>query len=670
MRLALDARRAAAPTTGAPARAWPLAAELAILAMILGGALALRLVGIANDTDLSDEGIRGVQLRLLAAGFKPVAEIYASQGPLSLVLFAPFYLLLGADLTAARLASVAYSMVCLVAAFGLGRALAGPPAGLTAALLLGVSPVFLEVSRRAYVEVPSLAPAMVGLLALVYWRTTGRPVWLIGSAALLAIGVLAKPMAAVVGVAALGLILAGPQGRAGVEDGRSATSSDRLRPRILSLAIFSATGLVVVAVVVLAIGPAAIWDQVVGYRVAARAVRGWALAETWDVLRSELGRDGVGLVALALAGAVVALGRRSALAGALVAWLLAGTAMLFAYSPLWPKHVVYLLPPLAVLGGAAVAGVGSVVAVRAARARSAMLPALAAGAAVVLWLAMLPTTVLSEDRALIERSAGSDATRYADDVRTVAAVTAPDDFVVMDDAYLAALTGRLTPPFLADLSWNRILARALTAEQAIDETRRFGTRVVVVQDDHLGQLNRYVDWLDDEYVLVKSYVQKRPNRFRRVYVHPDADLAPLKSALLAGLDTRIDAPIGPVVLHGYSLERREWRSGSRYGLTLFWEARESLPEEHALMTRLRDADGRAVLEQEWKTGDAGQELHTWEAGRWQVQALRILADDLEPGAYTLTVGLERPDARGVTGPPEELSLGTVTVVRGARDPGD
>lgn len=670
MTLTSDARYPAASTTGVRSSAWPLAAESAALGVILAGALTLRLVGIANDTDLSDEGIRGVQLRLMAAGYTPVSEIYASQGPLSLVLVAPFYQLLGADLTAARLASVCYGMVCVVAAFGLGRALAGPPAALAAALLLGVSPVFLEGSRRAYVEVPSLAPAMLGALLLIRWRTSGQPGWLVGSAVLLAIGVLAKPMAIMLGAAAFVLIVAGTPGRGGYVGDASASRSRPGRWRPASLALFAGTGLAVVAVVVLAIGPAAIWDQLVGYRVAARAARGWALAENWSVIRSELGREGIGLLALVLVGATITLRRRSALAVALLAWLLVGVGMLLAYSPLWPKHVAYLLPPLAVLGGAAFAGVVSAVAPGMSRPRSVVVPGAAAGVAVMLWLATLPTTVLSEDRALVERSAGGDAARYADDLQTVAAVTGPDEFVVMDDAYLAARTGRLTPPFLADLSWNRILARALTPERAIEETRRFDTRVVVVQDDHLGQLSRYLAWLDREYVLVKSYGQRKPNRFRRVYVHPGADFDALKAALLAGLDTRPEARIGPAILHGYSLERSEWKPGSRYGLTLLWEAPDARPPEHALMIRLRDPEGRAVLEQEWRVGDAGQELHTWEAGRWQVQALRILAEDVRPGRYTLTVALERAARRVATTAPDELPLGTVTVVRAPREAGE
>ena len=61
-----------------------LAVEVALLGTVLGAAIVLRLIGLADHTDASDEGIRGIQLRLLAAGFEPVSEIYSSQGPLSL----------------------------------------------------------------------------------------------------------------------------------------------------------------------------------------------------------------------------------------------------------------------------------------------------------------------------------------------------------------------------------------------------------------------------------------------------------------------------------------------------------------------------------------------------------------------------------------------------------
>ena len=90
---------------------WLLAVEVAALVGLAWLAVAVRLTGLADHTDLSDEGIRGVQLRLLAAGFTPVSEIYASQGPLSLWSFWPAVALFGPAIVVARATVVACSLV-------------------------------------------------------------------------------------------------------------------------------------------------------------------------------------------------------------------------------------------------------------------------------------------------------------------------------------------------------------------------------------------------------------------------------------------------------------------------------------------------------------------------------------------------------------------------------
>jgi hypothetical protein len=653
---------------GAPSR-WrmcslPLGLETVALVGVVGLALALRLVGIAQDTDVSDEGIRGLQLRLMSAGFRPMSEIYASQGPLSLVLFYPLYRLFGADIVAARLAVVLYSIVSLLAVFWLGRRLAGPIGGLAAAALLAISPVFLGNSRLALVEIPSLAPGLLAIAALLRYRNTGLRRWLVTAAMLLAIATLAKPMAAVVGAAAL-VLIAAPRGRA--QDVGAGASS---RTRFADLALYGAVGLAAVALVAVLIGPSVVYEQLVNYRLAARTARGWDLAANWSIVRTEFGREGLGLLILGGVGAAAAVRARPVLAYALLAWLASGLVLVVFYSPLWPKHLVYLLPPLALLAGAAVAqAVGAVPQLVTRRRPSPM--SLGALAAVLVYLIGLPS-LAEQDRRLLARTAGDDPERYVDDVRVARAASGLDDFIVMDDAYLALATDRLVPPYLVDLSWNRILARALTADRAIAETDRFDAKALVIQDDHLGQLSRYLTWADREYLLVKSYLERKPDRFRRVYVHPDIDLAPVRDALAAGIQTPMHAELGPVALRGYTVERRDLKPGLRFALTFHWESLVEMPPEHHLVVRFRRPDGQVEQQSTWKIGDGAQELDSWSAGRWQFQTIRLpVEDQVQPGTYLLTVALDAPgggqriprNVRGAstTASGSELQLGTVTV---------
>src|SRR5205823_2799943 len=153
-----------------------------------------------------DEGFRAEQLLLMAAGFRPVKDVFASQGPLSLDVFYPFYLLLGQSLAGARLAVVVYSLLAILAVYATARLVGGRAGGWSAAALLIASPTFLKNSRLALVEIPAILPAIVALgAALAYQRGRDRR-WLIVSALALALALAIKPMIVAV-VPAVGLAL-------------------------------------------------------------------------------------------------------------------------------------------------------------------------------------------------------------------------------------------------------------------------------------------------------------------------------------------------------------------------------------------------------------------------------------------------------------------------------
>ena len=639
-------------------------AEALAVAAILVLAVVPRLVGIANDTDLSDEGIRAVQLRLMAAGYWPVREIYAAQGPLSLPATYPLYALLGGDLVAARLAVTAYSLVGLLATYWLVRRLAGPVAGLAAGTLLAISPLYLEGSRLALVEVPSMVPALAALVALLCYREGGRRVWLVGSAILLAVAMLVKPMV-LMAAAPAAMLLAWPI----LRPDSDSSAGRPWRRTFADTLLYGLTGLAVVVLTIVVIGPAETYAQLVEYRAGARAVLDSTTAENWARISGQLGREGPGLLIAAGVGATV-LARRPLAVAVPLAWLAVGLALLLVYTPLYPKHVVYLVPPLAILAGATAGAAARALGMLAARRRPGVLGA----ASVLATLGLVATLsgVVEADRRILARQPSGDLARYADDLRVVAAATAPNDFIVMDDPYLAGLTGRLMPPHMADLSYTRILARTLASTRAKSETEDFDARVVVVQDDRLGQLGRYLDWVDRSYVLVKAYVRRAPNRYRRVYVHSDADLAAVRVALAPSIEQPFRAETGSVAVLGYTLDRRELRPREVLDLTVHWEAVRDTPPGHDVVIRLRDADGQPVQETELPIGDGEQVFGTWRAGRWQLQTLHVEIDRrVRPGRYTLTLGLDSSDPtaraiRGTAGAVEvnadgELVLGTIVV---------
>jgi hypothetical protein len=601
------------------------------MAVALGVGAWLRLVNIGADTDLSDEGIRGLQLRMMAAGFKPVAEIYSSQGPLSIPMFYPAYATLGGDIAAARIGVVVYALVAAIATAAIAWRLCGAAAGVVAMSALLLSPTFLETSRLAFVEVPSLAPALVALALVVGVQGRWRRPSLALAAGLFAVGVLAKPMAIVVAVP-MCLFLLG-------DSTRRAASREA--------ALMAIVGGVVTLAVVIWAGPRELMEQLVGYRLAARSARGWELATNLGALGGELRREWVGVWALAALGCVAGLSaRRQLLPVAL--WLSAGLAMLTVYSPLWPKHVAYAMPPVAILAGAGAAWLAG-------RGR------LTAGGVALVLVGLLAVDGVRAGEILAQLTrprAVPDLVRHAEDREIVAALTGPDDYIVMDDAYPAMLTGRLVPPGLVDLSWNRIVARALTNDQAIAQLDDYRPTVVLIQDDHLGRLPRVVAWLDREYLLVKSIAQRRPERFRRLYVRPETTVDALEGQL--GAVGPVHAEMGGLQLRALGVDGSEVRAGNRLELRLEWMATAPAPAAREMTVMIRDQAGRAAHESQWPIGDGAQGTPTWRAGRWLVQVLRLPIDgDTPPGDYSIVLQASRGNAT-VGG---EVTLGRLAVTR-------
>ena len=146
-----------------------------MLGAILIVAAFMRLVRLSGTSGDLDEGIRGIQLLLMSAGYRPMQEIYSSQGPLLLDMLYPVLPAVRRDagggparrrgLLAARASS---------ASTAAARAIGGPVGGAAAALLLTLSPNYLRNSRQALAEVPALAPAILAVAAAFEYQRSGR----------------------------------------------------------------------------------------------------------------------------------------------------------------------------------------------------------------------------------------------------------------------------------------------------------------------------------------------------------------------------------------------------------------------------------------------------------------------------------------------------------------
>ena len=629
-------------------RAGALAGWLGLLAL-LALAVPSRLLNLEQFAGKFDEGIRGTQLMLMAAGYRPFREIFASQGPLSLDVFFPTYMLFGQTLGAARLAPALFSIVGIVVAAWTARHTNGLVAGAVAGLLLTLSPIFLKNSRLALVEVPALVPALGAVGAALAYGRSGDRRWIVGAGALMALALAIKPIV-VPALLPIGLAIL-LRGRGWLQSGLT----------------FSMVLLAVVGAIIVVVGPSGVYDQMIRFRMASRGVEGWSLKENWAAISGEIADEQLVLPVLAIVAAVVLLACRPKLGVPLVGWMVGSLGLLLVYTPLQFKHAVVLLPPMALTIGVAAGEVWRRWDGRSAGARPPWL-LLAIGVALTGWYVASLPRILDLDRRLIAGMPESRPESFDGESRLLAGITGPSDFIIVDEPSVAFGSRRLVPPSLVDTSMVRIRSRSLDADDVIAAAAQYHVQTLFLFSDGLRSLKPFSEWVDREFVAIE--ISDRPNgKQRAVYLHRDADRDAARSLLERGLDRTGGATFGGQLrLLGHGLEPGEIRPGGSVTVRLGWQAVGPVSADYSVVTILKDRAGQTVEQNQRGLGGGGEGTSAWETGRWVFRTSSLdLKRSVQPGAYTLAVGLYDSKARKLvpldgTAPGEEtVTLGTIQV---------
>jgi hypothetical protein len=644
-------------------RPW-LVLEAVLLLAILGASLPARLHDLEGPRggfpDLYDEGIEAQQLLLVSNGFRPSRDIYDPDGTLKLVVLYPFYALFGQTLGAARLGVGLLSLLGLLGIWWTARQAAGALGGLAAVVLLAASPAYLEASRLLLAEVPSLTPCLWAIGCGIRWLRGGGPGWLYGAAVLATVGVLVKLSALPVAVP-LGLLVLLRPG---------------VRPRQVAIALGLALGITAGSVLIM--GPAEVYEQVVQYRLGARQ-GGWELRHNFKKVLAEPFAQQPGLFILAAAGGLLLINTNWRSGLALTSWLVATTAVLLVHTPLHPKHLANLYPPLALVGGA---GFGRAVWLawkegpsgRPVRLTTLML----AGLLLAFPLGAVP--VASGNVSHAEDAEDPDLNVFDHEAsETVALLTGPRDFVLTDHPYIAVLARRMTPPKLDGVSLGLIRAGRLTDRDIIGMAQQYDTRLVLTWSDRLRRLAAIPPWLDRNYVLVQAFGNRnvktpRGAKDRSVYLRRDPSagsgqapsagsgqahaggttgrqddwswqgLAASREVLERSLELRETADFeGQLRLLGVSLSSSAVAAGEQITFTFGWLGLAPMSTDYHLTVQLIGSEGDSRHAQEHDLEGSVRGTSTWEPGRWLFRTFAVRPErDTPPGEYRLQVTVTDP----------------------------
>ena len=469
---------------------------LALFAIALG--MRLYKLDVPFDRDGYDEGVYWQSLRAMSAGHALYQQIFYSQPPFFLLSIYPFFALFGGTLWSARLGVALISLLGLLGAFLLGKALSRRVGAIAALLLLLVNPLYLAESQTLQAEAPTVAFSLLAVGLAYLWWEHPEGITSLCLAALsgmtLSLGILCKFLAlsSVVPIALLML--------ARLWQIWQKQPGTRLASSRSPIAGIASCIVIMVLVLLPFLGSYhEMIQSVITFHTAASQLT--SLSDSMLQMQQLL----TSVLALAaLYGIGAALLRRDWRVLPLVAWLLSTVYSLWRLVPLFPHHLVALIPPFIAL---AVMGIGDT------SRYPAYKPILAKSITLISLLILLVTILLAvpQDRIYYHNATIHSTDGLAQQEAIVATdlrnAIAPDQLVITDAQFIAGLADRSTPPSLVDTSAVRIETGYIMSQQLINEASQPQVHAVLFFTGRLYRpsLMAFHTWVTQHFQLIHRY---------------------------------------------------------------------------------------------------------------------------------------------------------------------
>ncbi len=470
-------------------------------------ALVLALQTLQGQISDYDEGVYWQSLRAMADGHPLFSSVFSSQPPLFLLSVYPFYMIFGQSLSAARLALIVFSLAGIAGTYVAGRALGHGAIGAVACLLLALDPLYEHGAHTLQAELPSVALQIWAVAcAVLAMRASGRRrTWLVvGSGVLLGCALLIK-LFAIAALVPIVLYLSVPLARRWLDKGGNlrwpprSEVWDGLRQIAPTLG-WLAAGLFGAIVVILLpyIGQlGTVYDQVVRFHLAAAQADSQSSRDNLQLIVETLWD--ARLVFIAVPAIIVVVWRRMWVSAPLILWALVAFITLLRQQPLLEHHIVLLSPALALVTGCGVYAVWQA-STEPSRQR------LAQTVTLVVLVVMCITGLAFNWSQNVAANASLPA-RTLSMALALQGVSAPDEVVLSDDQYAAALANRDVPPQLVDTSAVRITSGYLMASQLEDYITRNRIHVILFASGRFDLLPGFRDWVAARYTLVTTFDQ-------------------------------------------------------------------------------------------------------------------------------------------------------------------
>jgi len=462
-------------------------------------------LGLPFDRDGYDEGVYWQTLRSMSAGNTLYKQIFYSQPPFFMLSTFPGYILFGSSLWSARLGIVLVSLLGLLGAFLLGKALSGRLGAIAAMLLLIVNPLYLAQSQTIEAEVSSTALSLLAIgLAYLWWEHPEGTRGLF-YAALTGIAITLSILCKLLSIAVfvpIALLIAARVWQ--ILHKQPGTRLIGLLPILVGITTCVLT--FVVLLLPFSGSYQAMLQSIITFHSTAALVYSHSQQANISTLQNAL----ISLLTLtACFGTVAALLRRDWRVVPLIGWLIATLYLLWHQVPLFQHHLIALTPPLIAL---AVIGIGN----HSLQSKEASSNVMSKAVPFFTWITIaliMITTILNiqQDRLYYRTAVVTSASGFtqfeskvANDLRLA---TDHNQLVVTDAQFIAGLANRTTPPELVDTSAVRITSNYLTLLQIESATSEPQVRAVLFFTGrfYLPNVAGFHSWVTQHFHLLHNY---------------------------------------------------------------------------------------------------------------------------------------------------------------------
>jgi 4-amino-4-deoxy-L-arabinose transferase-like glycosyltransferase len=450
---------------------------------------------ITIDLDGYDEGVYWQTLKAMSSGQDLYRQIFYSQPPFFIQSIYPIFKLFGQTIFAARLIIVIFSIFSLASIFILSSMITNKYAALLTVILLFSNIIFFKQSLVLQAEIPALSLSLISLTFFYRWWINDKSKQRILLSNLGFIFLFSAILTKIIAIASVLPILTIIGLSLMQKDDKKAITVSKIRSIILGLLL----ALIIIALLLFPYrnDSHSLIDQVINYHFAAKTNTSFMAGNNYPLLYQFL-KDNIILIFLSTLGLIVSIIKKNIFIYPIILLLLSSLVFLILQSPLFSRHLIILLPPLAVLAVSALSPMTNN------RLCKIINYIVLIGSLFIILIFVRSHNNYIKNNLKKENSSSQVRKQMIKDINSQ---VKPNELIISDNQFLISQANRSTPANLVDTSTVRIESNYLTSQELINIAQKPNVRAILFYSNRLNnpKLIDFQKWIKGNFKLYHDY---------------------------------------------------------------------------------------------------------------------------------------------------------------------